>query len=269
PSIAVLLFLQLGFVPVSHSLACGSLEVMSATARGSLPGTALSRVFELGSMFGLAALPLVVFGVVGLVLALRSPRFAGGTAALRFLHVPAAAYLAAVFLLVAVGAYSGSHRYLYPVLPSLALLAAMVLDRHPAPTRLAAVGASGLLTIAFLPVFASFAGDNNGLITAGRVAAGSSGVLLTDSPVVAYYSGKSPADITGSQALPDDPDQAVAWIRKHGVTEVVVENISYYRVTTVFPGLATGKPTPPFEALGDQQWYAIPGGKTVFAYRLG
>ena len=101
------------------------------------------------------------------------------------------------------------------------------------------------------------------------MAAGSSGVLLTDSPVVAYYSGKSPADITGSQALPDDPDQAVAWIRKHGVTEVVVENISYYRVTTVFPALATGKPTPPFEALGDQQWYAMPGGKTVFAYRLG
>ena len=269
PAIAVLLFLQLGFVPVSHSLARGSLEVMSATARGSLPGTALSRVFELGSMFGLAALPLVVFGVVGLVLALRSPRLAGGTAALRFLHLPAAAYLAAVFLLVAVGAYSGSHRYLYPVLPSLALLAAATLDRNPAATRLIAVGASAILSVAYLPVFASFALDNQGLIAAGRAASGTRGVLLTDSPVVAFYSGKSPADITGSQSLPLDPDQAVAWIRQRGVTEVVVEDISYYRATAVFPGLAAGHATPPFEPLGDQSYYTVPGGKTVHAYRLG
>ena len=126
------------------------------------------------------------------------------------LAVATCAYLAAVFLLVAVGAYSGSHRYLYPVLPSLALLAAVTLDRNPAPTRLIAVGASAILAVAYLPVFASFALDNQGLIAAGRAASGSRGVLLTDSPVVAFYSGKSPADITGSQSLPLDPDQAAA-----------------------------------------------------------
>jgi hypothetical protein len=217
----------------------------------------------------LVALPLFVLGAVGLAVALRSPKTVGGVAALRFIHVPAVAFLAAVSLLVAVGAYTGSHRYLYPVLPALALLAAAALDRHPAPTRLAAVGAAGLLSVAFLPVFASFGASNLGLVAAGRVAAGSPGTLLTDSPVVAFYSGKSPSDITGSQSLPLDPDQAVAWIRKQGITEVVVEDISYYRSTSVFPSLAAGEATPPFDPLGDQSWYTVPGGKTVYAYRIG
>ncbi len=269
PVLGVLLFLQLGFVPASHSLARGSIEVMSATARGSLPATAWSRLYELASTFGLVALPLFVLGAVGVALALRSPKVVGGAAALRFVYFPAVAFLATVSLLVAVGAYTGSHRYLYPALPALALLAAAALDRHPAPTRLAAVGATGLLAVAFLPVFASFGAGNLGLIAAGRVAAGSPGSLLTDSPVVAFYSGKSPSSITGSDSLPLDPDQAVAWIRKQDISEVVVEDISYYRSTSVFPALAAGEPTPPFEPLGDQSWYSVPGGKTVYAYRLG
>jgi hypothetical protein len=37
----------------------------------------------------------------------------------------------------------------------------------------------------------------------------------------------------------------------------------------VFPELATGTATAPFESLGDQKSYQIPGGKPVFAYRLG
>jgi hypothetical protein len=94
-------------------------------------------------------------------------------------------------------------------------------------------------------------------------------VLITDSPVVAYYSHKMPSEITGSQALPPDRDAAIAWIRRRGVTEVVVEDISYYRATAVFPDLATGTATPPFEPLGDERLYQAPGGKAVFAYRLG
>ena len=175
PAIALLVFLQLGFAPATHSVARGSLEVASATTRGSIPGGALARVAELAVTYGLAALPLFAFGAVGLWTVVRRRSSGPGWAAVRFLHVPALVYLAAVFGLVAIGAYTGSHRYLYPALPSLALLAAAALDRYAPPVRLAAVAATGLVAVAFLPVFASFAADNTGLIAAGRAAAGGSG----------------------------------------------------------------------------------------------
>jgi hypothetical protein len=292
PAIALLVFLQLGFAPASHSVARGSLEVASATARGSLqPGT-LARVGELAQTFGLAALPLFAFGALGLWGAARSPSISDKLA-LRFLHVPALVYLAAVFGLVAIGAYSGSHRYLYLTLPSLALLAARALDRCAAAAAgpaqgalagraqgalaeraqgaltLAAVAAAGLVAVAFLPVFSSFASDNAGLVAAGRAASGGDGLLVTDSPVVAFYSHRSPANIAGSQQLPLDRAAAVDWMRGHGVTEIVVENIGYYRATSVFPELALGRPSPPFEALGQQSRYQVFGGKPVYAYRLG
>ena len=212
---------------------------------------------------------MLTLGLVGLVAALRSPAVVGGVGSLRFLHIPALVYLAAIFVLVGAGAYTGSHRYLYPALPSLALLAAAALDRQPAVTRLVAVAAGGLLAVAFLPVFTGFAANNAGLIAAGRAAAGSPGLLITDSPVVAFYSGKSPADISGSQVLPNNRDQAVVWIREHGASEIVVEDISYYRATSVFPELASGTATAPFEPLGDKSSYLTPGGKPVYAYRMG
>lgn len=269
PAIALLVFFQLGFAPASHSVARGSVEVMSATARGSLPGGAMARLAELAGSFGLAALPLFALGLAGLAMAVRQPDATGGKSVLRFLYVPALVYLAAVFALVAIGAYSGSHRYLYPALPALALLAAAVLDRHASPLRLAAAGAAGLLAVAFLPVFASFAADNTGLVAAGRAASGSSGLLVTDSPVVAFYSGKPPSEITGSQALPLDRGRAIDWLRARGVTEFVVENVSYYRAAIVFPDLAAGRASPPFESLGEPSRYQVSGGKPVYAYRLG
>ncbi|HET7466175.1 MAG TPA: glycosyltransferase [Candidatus Dormibacteraeota bacterium] len=248
----------------SNSLSRGAQEVASAIARGSLAGDPLARTGELISTFGLAALPLVALGSVGLVAAIRHP-----APVLRFVHAPALIYLAAVVGLVAAGAYTGSHRYLYPALPSMALLAASALDRQPAVLRLATAAAGGLLAVAFLPVFAGFGNANNGLIAAGQAAKGSPGVLLTDSPVAAYYSGKPPAQITGSQSMPLDPDLALLWMRGRGVTTVVIENISYYRATEAFPQLAAGNAAPPFESLGDQRYFQAPGGKTVYAYRLG
>ena len=266
PALGALVFLQLGFAPASHSIARGTVEVVSATARGSVPEGALGRIGELFTTFGLAALPLFALGAVGAGIALRRP------AALhtRFVHVPALVYLAVIFGLVAIGAYSGSHRYLYPALPALALLSAAALDRHAqGAVRLLAVGATALLAVAFLPVFASFADHNAGLVAAGRTAAGSPDVLLTDSPVVAYYSGKRPVDITGSQALPLDRARALEWMRSRAVSTVVVEDISYYRSTAVFPDLARGSASPPFAWLGRQSTYQVSGGKTVHAYRLG
>ena len=260
PVIALVALLP--FAP--NSISRGAQEVASAIARGSLAGDPVARTVELITNFGLAALPLFVFGSIGLVIAVRNP-----TPALRLVHAPALIYFAAAVVLVAAGAYSGSHRYLYPALPSLALLAASALDKQRTVVRLAAAASGALLAVAFLPVFASFAAGNNGLIAAGRAASGYSGILLTDSPVAAYYSGKSPTQITGSQSMPPDRDLALLWMRSRGVSSVIVENISYYRATAVFPELARGAPDPPFEALGDERTYNAPGGKQVFAYSVG
>jgi hypothetical protein len=131
------------------------------------------------------------------------------------------------------------------------------------------VGASGLLAVAFLPVFASFAAGNAGLIAAGKAAGDGPGRLVTDSPVVAFYSGKLPSDVIGSQVLTGDRAQAIGWMQGHGVGALVLEGISYYRATSLFPDLASGKATPPFEPLGEQAQYQIAGGKPVFAYRFG
>jgi hypothetical protein len=193
----------------------------------------------------------------------------GERATIRFLHFPALVYLAAVFGLVAIGAYTGSHRYLYPALPSLALLAAAALDRHLAAVRVIAVAATGLVAVAFIPAFASFAADNAGLIAAGRAVAGNQGMLITDSPVVAFYSGRMPSQIAGSQALPDDRQSAIAWMSAHNVTDVVLEGISYYRATALFPDLASGHAAAPFAAVGEQARYQVAGGKPVYAFRLG
>ncbi|MGA7911915.1 MAG: glycosyltransferase [Candidatus Dormiibacterota bacterium] len=265
PAVALLVFLQLGFAPASHSVARGSIELVSATARGGVPAGAMARLLELTGTYGLAALPLFAFGLIGLVMVVRQK----ASPLLRFVHVPAMVYLAAVFGLVAIGAYTGSHRYLYPALPSLALLAAAALDRQAGTIRVLAVAAAGLLAVAFVPVFTSFAASNAGLIAAGKAASGAPGLLVTDSPVVAFYSGKQPGQITGSQSLPLGRSQAVDWLRSHGVTELVVEDISYYRATSVFPDLAAGRASPPFESLGQQERYQVEGGKAVYAYRLG
>jgi len=47
-----------------------------------------------------------------------------------------------------------------------------------------------------------------------------------------------------------------------------VEDISYYRATTVFPDLARGTAAPPFTSLGAQARYQMSGGKAVYAYGL-
>jgi hypothetical protein len=269
PAVALLVLMQLGFAPASHSIARGSAEVLSATARGSVPGGGAARLLELAQTYGLAALPILALGLVGLMGAIRHPESVGGRTAMRFVYVPSLAYLAAVFGLVAAGAYSGSHRYLYPALPALALLAAAALDRQPAVARLGAAAAGALLAVAFLPTFASFAAGNAGLIAAGRSAAGDQGILLTDSPAVAYYSGRQPSQVIGSRALPADRQGAIAWMDTHSVSAVVVEGISYYRATVLFPDLARGHATPPFRPLGEQAQYQVAGGKPVYAYRMG
>jgi hypothetical protein len=264
PAIALLVLLQLGFAPASHSLTRGAVEVMSATSRGSIPAGPAARLVELIANYGLAALPLVAFALIGVVVAAR-----GHTGSMwRFVYGPSLVYVTAVFGLVATGSYTGSHRYLYPALPSMALLAAAALDRYAPVVRIAALGATAMLAVGFLPVFASFASGNTGLAAAGKAVAGRPGQLITDSPVVAFYSGKPLSQIAGSLSLPPERDQAIGWMRANGVTSVVLEDISYYRATGIFPDLARGKATAPFRDLGEQRGYQVFGGKPVYAYRL-
>lgn len=264
PAIGLLVFLQLGFGSASHSVARASVEVMSASTRGSIPAGGVARLAELGTTFGLAALPLVAFGALGAVSAFR--RQAG--VVWQFVYVPAIVYLTTVFVLVGLGMYTGSHRYLYVALPAMALLAAAALDRYSIAVTTLTVAASAALSVAFLPVFWSFGDNNAGLVAAGRAAQSSPGMLLTDSPVVAYYSAKKPAEITGSQALPGDRTQAIAWMRAHDVTAIVLEDISYYPATALFPDLARGTASPPFMSIGDQGVYQVAAGKPVYVYRL-
>jgi hypothetical protein len=264
PAIALLVLLQLGFGPASHSLTRGAVEVMSAASRGSIPAGPAARLVELITNYGLAALPLVAFALIGVVVAAR-----GHTGSMwRFVYGPSLVYVTAVLGLVATGSYTGSHRYLYPALPSMALLAAAALDRYAPVVRVAALGATAMLAVGFLPVFASFASGNTGLAAAGKAVAGRAGQLITDSPVVAFYSGKPLSQIAGSLSLPPERDQAIGWMRANGVTSVVLEDISYYRATAIFPDLASGKATTPFQYLGEQRGYQVFGGKPLYAYRV-
>lgn len=265
PAVAVLVLLQLGFAPASHSVARAAAEVTSAAARGSVAGSPAGRLGDFTGYMALACLPLLALAPVGLLAEARSPE---GRVRLQALHAPALGYLAIVVALVAAGAYSGSHRYLYPVLPALAVLASAALDRRPAAVTMMAAAAAGLLTIAYLPVFTSFAGGNQGLLRAGAASARVPGRLLTDSPAAAFASHKPPGEISGSQALPPRADSAVAWLQDRGYTSLVVENIDYYRASQVLPALAAGSAAPPFQALGNQADYQAPGGKTVYAYDL-
>jgi hypothetical protein len=264
PAIALLVLLQLGFAPASHSVTRGAVEVMSATSRGSIPAGPAARLVELIANYGLAALPLVAFALIGVIVLARGQ--AGSM--WRFVYGPSIVYVTVVFGLVTTGWYTGSHRYLYPALPSMALLAAAALDRYAPVIRVAVLGATAMLAVGFLPVFASFAAGNAGLVAAARAVGLSPGLLITDSPVVAFYSGKPLSEITGSSALPPERNAAIRWMRANGVTRIVLEDISYYSATGIFPDLARGKATAPFRDLGEQRGYQVFGGKSVYAYRL-
>jgi cellulose synthase/poly-beta-1,6-N-acetylglucosamine synthase-like glycosyltransferase len=269
--LAGLLQATLGFA--SNSAARGALEAASAASRGSLPATGTARGAQFVWYLVVASLPILLLAPLGLATTLRGARGAGQADGgegmlLRVLHLPSLLYLASVTALVTAGLYSGSHRYYYPALPALALLAAAALDRYAAPIAAVAIATAGVVAIAFVPIFSGLAADNRGLVAAGRAASPLPGALVTDSPVAAYWSHKPPTDIYGSRQLPLDPVQASAWLRARQVGGVVSEDIDYYRLGAVFPGLPLGRAQSGFQLLGDQSGYNVAGGKRVFVYEL-
>ena len=265
PALGMLIFLQLGFGPATHSIARAGVEVSSAAVRGSVLPSPLARAGGFAAWFAVASLPLLVLAPIGLIVGRRLG--SGGWDRLRLLHLPSLGYLAAVTVLVAAGAYTGSHRYYYLALPSLALLAAAALAGRRLGSLLA-VATAGLITLAYLPVFASFAAANTGLAAAGAAAGATPGRLLTDSPVAAFASRKYPAQISGSAALPRQPGAALGWLRQGGYTALVVESIDYYRASSVFPQLARGEALAPFHPVAPAGAFQAAGGKAVHVYRL-
>src|SRR5439155_19643601 len=111
--------------------------------------------------------------------------------------------------------------------------------------------------------------ENRGVVAAGEAAGPVPGELLTDSHAAAYFSRKPPSQIFGSGRLPDDRALAIGELRAKRVGPVVLEDISYYRATSLFPDLTHGSVTAPFLRVGSERAYTVPGGKRVFVYGLG
>jgi cellulose synthase/poly-beta-1,6-N-acetylglucosamine synthase-like glycosyltransferase len=262
PALALAVALQAVFGFASHSVARAAVEVGSATARGSLAIDPLVRGGQFLGYFALASLPTVALLPFGLVRVLRERL-------LTLVGLPALLYLGLVAALVFAGVYSGSHRYYYPALPGLALIAAAAVDRVRLPLAFVPVGAAVVVAAAFVPVLGGLAAGNRGLVAAGTSVSQIPGALLTDSPAAAYFSRKPPAQVYGSRELPADRQAALSWMRSRGVGGLVLEDIDYYRAHQVLPELVAGRPTDPFVAYGDQAAYTVPGGKTVTVYDLG
>lgn len=265
PALLLAAVLEVLISPAAHSVSRAAAEVGAAAARGNIAANPITRGTDFLGYFALAALPLVVLAPLGFLHELHDP---GAGRRLALVHAPALMYVAAVTGLVFVGAYTGSHRYLYPALPALGLLAATAIHRSRWPAIAGALAGAVLVTVAFLPVLQSFGTLDEGLARAGVAASGVPGELMTDSPVAAYSSGKPPSQIRGSRDLPADPEAAVLFLRANGVGSLVLEDISYYRVNKTFPGLAGGSAIPPFLAIGTPADYSVAGGKTVAVYRV-
>ena len=265
PALLGAIVIETALSAAGHSLARAAEEVRSAAARGSIGSLPMTRGVDFLGYFALASLPVAVLAPLGFVLE-RHDRAARRRFAL--LHAPGLLYIAAVTALVCVGAYTGSHRYLYPALPGLGLLAATALQRARPPVLAVGIAGVVLVSLAFVPVLQSFGALDEGLARAGVAASGVPGGLVTDSPVAAYYSRKPPSVVRGSRDLPANPDEAVNFLRGHRIGSLVLENISYYKVNAVFPGLASGRAMAPFVAIGSASDYSVAGGKTVSVYRL-
>ena len=264
PAVALVATLQGTEAFATHSVMRAAVEASSASARNSIPVQPVTRAAAFVGYLAVASLPVAVFAPFGF---LRSPK--GDWAITRLLYAPSLLYLGVVIGLVGLGIYSGSHRYYYPALPALAIIAAAALDQAPAILRSVAVIAAAAVAIAFIPIFVALSAENAGLVAAGEAASRIPGALLTDSPVAAYWSHKPVAAIYGSQNLPSGRQAAVRWLQDNGIRALVLEDVSYYRATAVFPDLVAGGNESPFVPVGGRTAFTVAGGKQVHVYELG
>ncbi len=91
-------------------------------------------------------------------------------------------------------------------------------------------------------------------------------ILVSESPIAAYFSGYQPNEILGSRWLPDNRSAALSYL-KAKAQYVVYMGVPYYRLRILFPELQNGTNTPDFRLLYDAGGLQI-GTHAVYVYQV-
>lgn len=91
-------------------------------------------------------------------------------------------------------------------------------------------------------------------------------ILISESPIAAYYSGLPPNRILGSRWLPDGRSDALSFIKEQAIY-VIYMGVPYYTLRTLFPELQNGTSTQDFELLYDAGGRET-GTHAVFVFRV-
>ncbi len=91
-------------------------------------------------------------------------------------------------------------------------------------------------------------------------------ILISESPIAAYFSGYPPDRILGSRWLPDNRSQALTFL-KTNVAYVIYVGVPYYRLRSLFPELQNGTSTPDFALLFDAGGIQA-GTHAIFVFRV-
>jgi len=89
-------------------------------------------------------------------------------------------------------------------------------------------------------------------------------MLISESPIAAYFSGYAPDRILGSRWIPDNRSQALLFL-KTNAAYIVYMGVPYYRLRSLFPELQNGSSTPDFTLLFDAGGVQA-GTHAVFVY---
>lgn len=185
-----------------------------------------------------------------------------------------------------------SFRYVMISVPFLSVLAATALERlvqrgvvrirrsrHRGRIAVPAAMAAGavLVVATMVPPPATF--WDNGfaasrymepLVKAGEFVSGlplpAGKILLTESPISAYYSGYPPDRILGTRYLPDNRSAALEFVTQD-VAYVVYVGVPYYPLHTLFPELENGTSTLHFTLLYDAGGQSV-GWHAVYVYQV-
>ena len=91
-------------------------------------------------------------------------------------------------------------------------------------------------------------------------------ILISESPIAAYYSGYAPNQVWGSRWLPDSRADALAFLKAEAAYIVYV-GVPYYKLRLLFPELQSGSSTADFELLFDAGGLAS-GTHAVYVFRV-
>ena len=200
-----------------------------------------------------------------------------------------AVLFALVTVLVAAGLLVGSYRYLSFTVVTVVLAASLQVGRmadapagatdHIVQRGWRPAAAAGLALLLLMPSlqFSVAAAGASSTLNEPQVRTGlwlrhhlphDGGLVLTDSPISAYYSGLPPARIIGSAALPGDMAAAREYVLDK-VEYVVYIDHPFFRVTKAFPELKEGRSAGYFSFLySPNDWRVDYGALPAYVYRV-